>query len=65
MTDSDSNPLKSAKIIDLARYNETRAADEAVTIRECLPHGTEDLDPSRYDVTGADSRWSLNRLISG
>lgn len=65
MTDSDCNPLKSAKIIDLARYNEARTAGEAVTIRECLPHGTEDLDPSSYDVTGADSRWSLNRLISG
>lgn len=65
MTDSSCNPLKSAKIIDLARHNEARTAAEAVTIRECLPHGTEDLDPAGYDVTGAESRWSLNRLISG
>lgn len=65
MTDSNYNPLKSAKIIDLARHNEARTAAEAVTIRECLPHGTEDLDPASYDVTGAESRWSLNRLISG
>ena len=65
MTDSNCNPLKSAKIIALARHNEARAAAEAVTIRECLPHGTEDLDPASYDVTGAESRWSLNRLISG
>lgn len=65
MTDGDRNPLKSAKIIDLARFNETRGADEAVAIRECLPHGTDGLDPSRYDVTGGESRWTLSRLISG
>ena len=65
MTDSECNPLKSAKIIDLAKFNESRGAEESVTIRECLPHGTDGLDPSQYDVTGAESRWNLNRLISG
>ncbi|MCM0612298.1 DUF3391 domain-containing protein [Marinobacter sediminum] len=65
MTDVDRQPLKSAKVIDLARYNEGREAGETVQIRECLPHGTRGLDPSRYDVTGGESRWSLTRLING
>ncbi|MBW4936286.1 HD-GYP domain-containing protein [Marinobacter sp. F4206] len=65
MTDSNRKPLKSAKVIDLARFNESRSTDEAVSIRECLPHGTEGLDPSGYDVTGGESRWNLSRLISG
>jgi len=65
MTDGQCNPLKSAKIVDLAKYNENRGAEDSVTIRECLPHGTDGLDPSAYDVTGAESRWTLNRLISG
>lgn len=65
MTDAEARPLKTAKIIDLARYNEDRDAAEAVQIRECLPHGTEGMDPSMYDVTGVESRWSLGRLING
>lgn len=65
MTDSDARPLKTAKIIDLARFNEGREASDTVSIRDCLPHGTEGLDPSHYDVTGIESRWSLSRLISG
>jgi len=65
MTDAAARPLKTAKIIDLAKYNEGREAAETVRIRDCLPHGTEGLDPSYYDVTGVESRWSLSRLISG
>ncbi|KEF32608.1 HDIG domain protein [Marinobacter nitratireducens] len=65
MTDADHKPLKSAKIIDLARFNEDRDAGEVITVRECLPHGAEDLDPSNYDVTGVESRWNFSRLISG
>lgn len=65
MTDQQQMPLKSARIIDLAKFNEDRAAEEALAVRECLPHGTEGLDPARYDVTGAESRWGLGRLISG
>lgn len=65
MTDAAARPLKTAKIIDLARYNEGKEAAETVRIRDCLPHGTEGLDPSYFDVTGAESRWSLSRLISG
>lgn len=65
MTDTASRPLKTAKVIDLARYNEGKEAAETVSIRECLPHGTEGLDPSRYDITGAESRWNLSRLING
>ncbi|MBW7469575.1 DUF3391 domain-containing protein [Marinobacter sp. M216] len=65
MTDADHQPLKSAKVIDLARFNESREADEAINVRECLPHGTAGLDPTGYDVTGGESRWNLSRLISG
>lgn len=64
MTDQAHQPLKSAKIIDLAKFNEGREAAETLTVRTCLPHGTEGLDPSRYDITGAESsRWGLRRLI--
>lgn len=65
MTDTQSRPLKTARVIDLARYNEGREAAETVRIRDCLPHGTGGLDPSHYDVTGVETRWSLSRLISG
>ena len=65
MTDSGARPLKTAKIIDLARYNQGKEAANTIRIRDCLPHGTEGLDPSHYDITGAESRWSLSRLISG
>ncbi|MGC8120457.1 HD-GYP domain-containing protein [Marinobacter sp. VGCF2001] len=64
MQDSDRRPLKSAKVIDLARYNESKVAAELLTVRECLPHGTDGLDPARYDVTGAESRWSIGKLIN-
>lgn len=64
MQDEDHQPLKSAKIIDLARFNESRKGAEALSVRECLPHGTPGLDPAGYDVTGAESRWSLGKLIS-
>ena len=65
MTDNTARPLKTAKIIDLARYNEGKEAAETIRIRDCLPHGTEGLDPSHYDLAGVESRWSLSRLISG
>ncbi|MDO3721981.1 DUF3391 domain-containing protein [Marinobacter sp. chi1] len=65
MTDEKHKALKTAKVIDLAKFNEQRMADESLTVRECLPNGTKDLDPSRYDVTGGESRWSLSRLLSG
>ncbi|MBE0485073.1 HD-GYP domain-containing protein [Marinobacter sp.] len=60
----DRQPLKSAKVIDLAKHNESCPASEALTVSDCLPHGTEGLDPSGYDVTGAEARWSLSNLIT-
>jgi HD-GYP domain-containing protein (c-di-GMP phosphodiesterase class II) len=63
MTDRDHQPLRSARIVDLAKYNEGRNAFEALTIAECLPHGTEGLHPEHYDVTGAESRWNLARIV--
>ncbi|NMT64908.1 HD-GYP domain-containing protein [Marinobacter orientalis] len=63
MTDHDSRPLKSARIVDLARYNESLGGQESLSIAECLPYGTEGLHPEHYDVTGAESRWSLSRIV--
>lgn len=63
MTDQAHQPLRSARIVDLAKYNEGRSSHEALTIAECLPHGTEGLNPGHYDVTGAESRWSLSRIV--
>mgnify|MGYP005840723627 CR=1 FL=1 len=63
MTDRARKPLKTARIVDLAKYNEGRTAEEAVSIAECLPAGTDGLNPAHYDVTGAESRWSLSRMI--
>lgn len=64
MQDANRQPLKSAKVIDLARFNESRSAAEALAVRDCLPHGTEGLNPAGFDVTGAESRWTLGKLIS-
>lgn len=63
MTDHAHKPLRTARIVDLARYNEDRNAQEALSIAECLPPGTEGLHPERYDVTGAESRWTLSRIV--
>ncbi len=63
MQDANRNPLKTAKVIDLASFNESRSSAEALAVRECLPHGTEGLNPAGFDVTG-ESRWSLGKLIN-
>ena len=65
MTDRAHRPLKSARIVDLAKYNEGRGTGETLTVAECLPHGTEGLNPEHYDVTGAESRWNLSRIVGG
>lgn len=63
MTDQTHQPLKSARILDLAKYNEGRGTHDVLTVSECLPHGTEGLNPEHYDVTGAESRWNLSRIV--
>ena len=63
MQDAGHKPLKVSRVIDLARFNESRNASQALTVRDCLPNGTGGLDPSHYDVTGAESKWSLGRLL--
>ncbi|TGN41820.1 HD-GYP domain-containing protein [Marinobacter confluentis] len=63
MTDRAHKPLKTARIIDIAKYNEGRSAEEAMSILECLPTGTDGLHPENYDVTGAETRWALSRMI--
>lgn len=63
MTDSQGQPLKTGKIVDLAQYNEGRSLQEALQIRGCMPFGTADVDPCRYEVTGATSRWSWQHLV--
>ncbi|MDI9245196.1 HD domain-containing phosphohydrolase [Marinobacter sp. CHS3-4] len=63
MADRTHKPLKTAKIIDLAKYNEGKDAHDTMSIAECLPSGTEGLHPEHYDVTGAESRWALSQMI--
>lgn len=63
MTDQNQKPLKSARMLDLASFNADKEAGETLTISGCLPHGTEGLNPQHYDVTGAESRWNLSRLV--
>lgn len=63
MTDQNQQPLQSAKIIDLASFNEDKGPGETLSIAECLPHGTEGLNPEHFDVTGTESRWNLSRLV--
>ncbi len=63
MTDSEGQPMKTGKIIDLADYNEGRSLQEALQIRGCMPFGSTDIDPRNYEVTGASSRWSWQHLV--
>lgn len=63
MTDPAHRALKTAKVIDLAKYNEGKAAEQIMSIAECLPAGTEGLHPGHYDVTGAESRWTLSHML--
>lgn len=63
MTDTEHRPLKQAKILNLADYNAERSADTSLVVTDCLPHGTDGLEPNRFDVTGAESRWSLGRIL--
>lgn len=65
MTDQAHRPLRSAKVINLAAYNAGLPAQEALNIEGCLPFGTEGLNPEHYDVTGAESRWDLSKLVGG
>lgn len=64
MTDRYHAPLKAAKVVDLAKYNESCTAAEILAIKECLAHGTDGLDPAVYNGSGAEPRWSFARLIS-
>ncbi|MFV8570803.1 HD-GYP domain-containing protein [Marinobacter sp. SBS5] len=55
--------LKSGKVVDLARYNESRAQGEVLSVRECLPHGTDGLDLMGLDATN-EPQWSLGKLFT-
>ncbi|SFM23456.1 HD-GYP domain-containing protein [Marinobacter zhejiangensis] len=64
MTDREKRPLKSAKVVNLADYNAGAGENRRLIVEGCLPHGVEGLNPSYYDVTGAEAKWRLTRLIS-
>lgn len=64
MQDAGRQARKTAKIIDLASYNQSKTGQAMLSVKECLPYGTEGLDPAGYDVTGAESRWSLGKLLT-
>lgn len=63
MTDAHQQPLKAAKMVNLATCNEGRPLDDSLRVEGCLPNDTDGLDPARFDVTGAESRWNLRRLV--
>ncbi|MFW5823830.1 MAG: HD-GYP domain-containing protein [Marinobacter sp.] len=63
MTDTRQQPLSVARVINLATCNQGRPLDQSLRVDGCLPSGTDGLDPSCYDVTGAETRWNLRRLI--
>ncbi len=63
MTDVNQQPLKAARMVNLATCNEGRSVSDSLRVEGCLPNDTDGLDPSRYDVTGAESRWNLRRLV--
>jgi len=59
ITDGQQQPLRSAKVVNLANFNEGRAPQEMLRIEGCLPFGTDGLNPNQFDVTGNESRWNL------
>ncbi|MFE8069590.1 DUF3391 domain-containing protein [Marinobacteraceae bacterium S3BR75-40.1] len=63
ITDELQRPLKEGKVLDLADYNESRAAQDAVQVSGCIPFGALDFDPSEYQVTGAVSKWSWRHFV--
>ncbi len=65
MTDSQQQPLRSAKVVNLANFNDGRTPQEMLRIEGCLPFGTDGLKPNQFDVTGSESRWNLKRFIGG
>ena len=60
LTDQSHNPLKNGHIVDLAKQQE-EGGDLKIT--NCMPLGYGGIDPSRYEVTGAGSRWSWRHLM--
>lgn len=63
MTDREHKPLKQARVINLADFNEGRVEADALSVSGCLPFGADGLDPRHYEVTGAGTRWSLKHLV--
>mgnify|MGYP006427988537 CR=1 FL=1 len=61
LTDCEHQPLKNGYTLSLARQNEKGGS--GVRIIECKPLGYQGIDPSRYEVTGASSRWSWRHLV--
>jgi HD-GYP domain-containing protein (c-di-GMP phosphodiesterase class II) len=63
MTDTAQQPLKAARMVNLATCNEGRPVGQSLRVEGCLPSGTDGLDPGRFDISGAESRWNLRRLV--
>ncbi|TDT41656.1 HD-GYP domain-containing protein (c-di-GMP phosphodiesterase class II) [Halospina denitrificans] len=62
LTDQSHTPLKNGHIVDLAKAQE-EGGD--LKVANCKPLGYGGIDASRYEVTGAGSRWSWRHLMSG
>ncbi len=65
MTDRSQKTLKTAKVIDLAKCNDGKRAEDVVSIAQCLPVGTDGLYPAHFDITGTEGRWAFSRMIGG
>lgn len=63
LTDAEHRPLRNGRLMNLAKYNEEAGGSDALCITDCKPFGYADIDPSKYEVTGAGSRWSWRHLM--
>lgn len=59
--DSKQNEMKTGKVIDLSEYNQSRS--RPLQINNSLAYDSVAIDLSKYQVTGATHRWSMQHLM--
>ncbi|WLQ17319.1 DUF3391 domain-containing protein [Hahella aquimaris] len=64
LLDEDKAPLRTAKVVDLMAFNIKQSNEDSyLHITHSLPSGAYGIDASRFQVTGANSRWSLRHFM--
>ncbi len=58
---ADQKEMKAGKVIDLSDLNEKR--NRPIQISNSLSYDSIDMDLSKYQVTGATQRWSMQHLM--